>query len=805
MKLAKVSLDDKYELGSGRVFLTGLQALVRLPMMQRQRDLAQGLNTAGFVSGYRGSPLGGYDAALWGAKRYLKEHHIHFKAGLNEDLAATAVWGTQQVGLWPGADYDGVFSIWYGKGPGVDRSGDAIKHGNFNGTSPYGGVLAVAGDDHGCKSSTLPHQSEYAFQAAFIPVIHPAGVQEYIDYGLYGFAMSRFAGCWVGFKAVGDTVESTASVSIDPERIKIVLPEDFEMPPGGLNIRYPDMFMELETRMVTGKMPAVQAFARANGLDRIVMDAPKARFGIATTGKSYLDVRQALDELGIDEAMAAELGIRLYKVALTWPLEPEGARDFARGLEEILVVEEKRPLIEDQLTKLLFHDADAPKRIIGKRDEEGRPLLPEHGEISPGMIARTLHGRLKRFKEIQEFEQRIARLDGIEAAALGKPPSVLRTPYFCSGCPHNTSTAVPAGSRAMAGIGCHGMALWHPERNTQTITHMGAEGVNWIGQSPFTATEHVFQNLGDGTYFHSGILAIRASVDAGVNITYKILYNDAVAMTGGQPVVDEASLSPADIARQVHAEGVKKVVLVSDEPDKYPPAMDFGPGTTFHHRDDLDKVQRDLRTIPGVTVLIYDQTCAAEKRRRRKRGLYPDPPKRAFINDAVCEACGDCSVQSNCVSVEPLETEFGRKRQINQSACNKDFSCIKGFCPSFVTVHGGALRKAKSTGGADSDNAQFEQLPSADVPSAGEPYGILITGIGGTGVVTIGALLGDGRPPRRQGLFDSGYRRPGAEERRRHQPCAYCRRSGRSARRAHRHRRCQTGFGLRYRRCRNAG
>ena len=741
MKLAKVSLDDKYTREEGRVFLTGLQALVRLPMMQRQRDAALGLNTGGFISGYRGSPVGGYDAALWAAGSLLKKHHIVFKPGLNEDQAATSIWGTQQVTLWPGARYDGVFSIWYGKGPGVDRSGDVIKHMNYDGTSKHGGVLLIAGDDHAAKSSTMPHQSEQAFIAANVPVLHPAGVQEYLDYGLYGFAMSRFSGCAVGFKAVGDTVESTASVSIDPDRVRLATEIDFDMPDGGLNIRYPDPPQMKEDRIVLYKLPAVQAFARANKLDKVIFDAPKARLGIVSTGKAYLDVRQAFDELGIDDAKAKELGIRLYKVAMTWPLEPQGALEFAKGLETILVVEEKRPLIEDQLKKLLYGRDNAPRQILGKQDEQGKPLLPEHGEVTPGSVAAAIAGRVQQYVNLPEFDQRLSRIEQIRAQALGNAPQLIRTPYFCSGCPHNSSTKVPTGSRAMAGIGCHGMSMWMPDRNTQTITHMGGEGVNWIGQAPFTKEQHVFQNLGDGTYYHSGLLAIRASIDAGVNITYKILFNDAVAMTGGQPVIPEGQLTPAEISQQVTAEGAKRVVVVSDEPDKYPIGTNWAPGVTIHHRDELDAVQRELRQIPGCTVLIYDQTCAAEKRRRRKRGTFPDPQKRAFINDLVCEGCGDCSVTSNCVSVQPLDTEFGRKRQIDQSNCNKDYSCVNGFCPSFVTVHGGKLRKAKQAS-AEADTSLFDSLPMPQIPSAGEPYSILVTGIGGTGVVTIGALLG---------------------------------------------------------------
>jgi indolepyruvate ferredoxin oxidoreductase len=734
----KVTLDDKYTLEAGRIYITGIQALVRLPMMQRQRDLAAGLNTGGFISGYRGSPLGMYDNALWRAGKFLQQNNIHFQPGVNEDLAATAVWGSQQVGLFPGAKVDGVFAIWYGKGPGVDRSADPIKHGNAAGSARHGGVLLLMGDDHGCQSSTLPHQSEQILIAAMMPILNPATVQEYLDYGLIGFALSRYSGCWVGFKAISETVESAASVSVDPHRVEIVTPTDFQMPPGGLNIRWPDAPMEMERRLHGPKMQAVAAFARANRLDRTVFDVPNPRLGIITTGKGYLDVRQALDDLGIDEGKAATLGIRLHKVGLTWPLEPDGARRFARGLEEILVVEEKRPLIEDQLTKLLYNMERRP-RIVGKCDENFHPLLPTQGELNPTGVAQAIAERLMRFSgESSELRQRLARLAAKQQLFAAPPPKVTRTPYFCSGCPHNTSTNVPQGSRAMAGIGCHGMAIWMPNRRTATITHMGGEGVTWIGQAPFTDEPHVFQNLGDGTYYHSGLMAIRAAAAAGVNITYKILYNDAVAMTGGQP--HDGPLSVPEIVRQVAAEGARRIVVMSDEPEKYP-ANVFVPGTQVRHRDELDAVQRELRETKGLTVLVYDQTCAAEKRRRRKRNLYPDPPKRVFINDAVCEGCGDCSEKSNCVSVKPLETEFGRKRQIDQSNCNKDFSCLKGFCPSFVTVHGGAVRKTARPG-LRLVKDPFENLPAPAVPRLTEPYGILVTGIGGTGVVTVGALLG---------------------------------------------------------------
>ncbi|WP_407165856.1 indolepyruvate ferredoxin oxidoreductase family protein [Bradyrhizobium sp. ORS 111] len=740
MALMEVGLDDKYRLDAKRIFLSGTQALVRLPMLQRERDRAHGLNTAGFISGYRGSPLGMYDHALWRAKSFLKEHDIAFVPGLNEDLAATAVWGSQQVGMFPGAKVDGVFGIWYGKGPGVDRSLDALKHANSAGTSPKGGVIALAGDDHGCQSSTLAHQSEQVFASALMPVVNPATLQDYLDLGILGFALSRYSGCWVGFKAISETVESSASIVSDPDRIKIIMPDDFEMPPGGLSIRWPDPPLEAERRLHGPKMEAVAAFTRVNRFDRIVLDSKPARLGIMATGKAYLDLRQALADLGITDAEAQTLGLRIYKVALTWPLEQRGARAFAEGLQDVLVVEEKRGFIEDQLVRILYN-MDASKRpsVVGKRDESGAMLLPSEGELTPTMVAAAVVARLRKLGHRSPMlEQRLAKLEAFDRPAEGTGSVKLaRTPYFCSGCPHNTSTKIPEGSRAMAGIGCHGMALSVPNRNTQTISHMGAEGVSWIGQAPFTSEQHVFQNLGDGTYTHSGLLALRAAAAAGVNITYKILYNDAVAMTGGQPA--EGGFTVSQIAHQVAAEGTKRLAIVSDDPGKYP-ANYFPAGATVHHRRELDAVQRNLREIKGLTVLIYDQTCAAEKRRRRKRGLYPDPAKRIFINERVCEGCGDCSQASNCVSVQPLETEFGRKRRIDQSNCNKDFSCIEGFCPSFVTVLDPKLRKADRT--AADPKALFADLPTPPAAALDAPYNILVTGIGGTGVITIGALLG---------------------------------------------------------------
>ena len=738
MALAAVTLDDKYTLETGRIYLTGTQALARLPMMQRQRDLDAGLNTACFISGYRGSPLGGLDQTLWGARKYLKEDHVHFQPGLNEDLAATAVWGSQQVNMFEGAKYDGVFAMWYGKGPGVDRSGDVLKHANAAGTSPHGGVLALAGDDHACKSSTLPHQSEYAFMDASIPVLNPSCVQEILDYGLIGWEMSRYSGCWIAMKTIAETVDSSASVHVAPDRVRITYPTDFELPPEGVNIRWPDPPMEQEFRLHKYKLYAALAFARANRLDKVVIDSPKPRFGIVTTGKSYLDVRQALEDLGIDEAYAAELGIRVYKVAMSWPLEREGMRQFAEGLEEILVVEEKRAVIENQLKEQLYNwREDVRPRVVGKFDENRNWILPSPGELTPAMIARVIAQRIARFHTSPRIEERLKFLAAKEAQLTQLNPAVARIPWFCSGCPHNTSTKVPEGSRALGGIGCHYMATWMPGRRTETFTQMGGEGVTWVGQTPFTETKHIFTNLGDGTYNHSGALAIRAAIAAKVNITYKILFNDAVAMTGGQRH-DGGVLTVPAIAQQVWAEGVAKLVVVADDPDKYPANFGLPPHTPIYHRDKLDEVQRELREVPGVTIIIYDQVCAAEKRRRRKRGQMIDPPVRVVINEEVCEGCGDCSKTSNCLSVVPVETEFGRKREIDQSSCNKDMSCLNGFCPSFVTVRGGQLKKDRPGAVA----AEFAPLPEPVLPALDSPYGILVTGVGGTGVVTVGALLG---------------------------------------------------------------
>ncbi|CAD5375368.1 Indolepyruvate ferredoxin oxidoreductase, alpha and beta subunits [Pseudomonas sp. OF001] len=736
MSLAEIRLDDKYRLATGHLYLTGTQALTRLPMLQKQRDAAFGLNTACFISGYRGSPLGNLDKSLWEAKQYLRDNHIHFQPGVNEELAATAVWGSQQTSLFPGARYDGVFAMWYGKGPGVDRCGDVFKHGNSAGVSPHGGVLLLAGDDHGCKSSSIAHQSEHAFIAASIPVLNPANVQEILDYGILGWELSRYSGCWVALKTIAENVDSSAVVEVDPLRVQVRIPEDFVLPEDGVHIRWPDPPLVQEARLNTYKIYAARAFARANQLNQIKLDSPNPRLGIITTGKSYLDVRQALDDLGLDDELCARVGLRVLKVGMSWPLEPVSVHEFAEGLDEILVVEEKRSIIEDQLTGQLYNwPVDKRPRVVGEFDEDGHSLLPNLAELTPAMIARVIAKRLAPIYSSAQIDERLAFLAAKEAALAAPRHHTLRTPHFCSGCPHNSSTKLPEGSRALGGIGCHYMTQWM-DRNTDTFTQMGGEGATWIGQAPFTDTPHVFQNLGDGTYFHSGQLALRAAVAAGVNITYKILYNDAVAMTGGQPIDGELRID--QLSQQVFAEGVKRIALVSDEPDKYPSRAGFAPIVSFHHRRELDAVQRELREFKGVSVILYDQTCATEKRRRRKRGKLVDPQKRAFINPAVCEGCGDCSVKSNCLSVLPLETELGRKRQIDQNACNKDFSCVEGFCPSFVTVHGGELRQPEAQG----RNAQFAELPEPQQPSLARPWNILLPGVGGSGVTTVGALLG---------------------------------------------------------------
>ena len=735
MSLNHVTLDDKYDLTKSRVFVTGYQALVRLTLMQKELDRRAGLNTAGYVTGYRGSPLGGLDYQFQRVAALLQKNDVVFQPAINEDLAATALWGAQQAELRGEGKYDGVFGIWYGKGPGVDRSGDVFRHANFAGTSKHGGVLALMGDDHTAESSTTAHQSEFHFVDVMIPILNPAGLQEIIDYGLYGLAMSRFTGAWAALKCMHETVESTGTVDGSLDRVKIVVPTDFVMPEGGLGIRLNDTILGMEARLHDYKRDAMLAFIRANKLNKIVTSGGRnAKIGIITTGKAYLDVRQALDELGIDEVRCNDLGLRICKVGCPWPIGKQDLQEFAQGLDLIIVVEEKRSLIEVQVREELYGTANQPV-CIGKKDEQGNWLFPVKGALDPNDVAICIGERLLKVAPNEQIAARVARLKEAQRVLAVTQDVAVRTPYFCSGCPHNSSTVVPEGSRAYAGIGCHFMAQWM-DRSTLGFTHMGGEGANWIGEAPFSKRPHVFQNIGDGTYNHSGYMAIRGAIASGVNITYKVLFNDAVAMTGGQ--MHDGGLTVWQIAAQVAAEGAKRVVVVSDEPDKYPSGIKWPEGTTFHHRDELQAVQKVLTEIPGCTVLIYDQTCAAEKRRRRKRGTYPDPDKRVIINELVCEGCGDCGVQSNCVSVQPLETEFGRKRTIDQSSCNKDFSCVKGFCPSFVTVHGAKLKKGTS---ANLD-APVAALPTPALPKVEQTYNIIVTGVGGTGVVTIGGILG---------------------------------------------------------------
>jgi indolepyruvate ferredoxin oxidoreductase len=759
--LETVTLDDKYSLDYGRAFMSGVQALVKLPMLQRLRDVNNGKNTAGFISGYRGSPLGGYDQALWKAKKYLAEKHVVFQPGVNEELAATAIWGTQQLGFAPKGTnkYDGVFGIWYGKGPGVDRCSDVFKHANMAGTTPLGGVIAVAGDDHVAKSSTAAHQSDHIFKACGLPVFFPTDVQDILDLGLHAFAMSRYAGVWTGMKTIQEIVESSMSTQVDPERVNIVIPTDFEMPRGGLHIRWPDAALDQEQRLFDYKWYAALAYVRANRLNRNVIEGKNDRLGLIASGKAYNDLRQALVDLGLDTETCQRLGIRVHKVAVVWPLEAQITREFATGLKEILVIEEKRQVIEYQLKEELYNwRSDVRPVVLGKFDDSGEggewsnpnptanTLLRANADLSPALIAKAVAARVKKLgvdsDTLARIDARLAILEAKERSLLATELKADRTPWFCSGCPHNTSTKVPEGSRAMAGIGCHYMALWM-DRATTGFTQMGGEGVPWVGQQPFTNESHIFANLGDGTYFHSGLLAIRQSIAAGVNITYKVLYNDAVAMTGGQQVGERPEgHSVIQIAHSLTAEDVQKLVVVTDEPEKYASAK-LPDGVEVKHRDLLDDIQREFRDIKGCTAIIYDQTCATEKRRRRKRGTLAEPTKRVVINELVCEGCGDCGVQSNCMSVEPLETEFGRKRTINQSTCNKDYSCVKGFCPSFVTVEG-ELKKKSKTG--KMNPFELGALPEPQLPQiktqSGSTWGIIVAGVGGTGVITIGQLLG---------------------------------------------------------------
>lgn len=734
-ELREVGLDDKYTLERGRVFMTGVQALVRLPLQQRRRDIAAGHDTAGYVTGYRGSPLGTYDQQLARAGKYLGELGVIHQPGVNEDLAATACQGTQQVGLTEQGKHEGVFAIWYGKGPGVDRSGDAIRHGNLFGTAAQGGVLLLLGDDHVCESSTTAHQSEYAMVDAMVPVLNPSGVQEILEYGLLGIAMSRFSGAWVALKCIHDTVESTASVEVGPQRPAVVIPEG-EFGARSVHIPtqtpWPAIAVELERRAQTVRLDAARAFARANRIDRVVLGGTESDWlGVVTCGKSWQDLVAALDELDLDEARLKALGVRVYKVGMTFPLEPEALTAAIGGLDLAVVVEEKRPLIEGQAKDLLYALPRRPQ-VIGKVNEQGASMLPSWGSLDALQIASVIATRIVERTGDEALRQRLAEIEARRAVLADAPPALVRLPWYCPGCPHSTSTKVPEGSKAMAGIGCHFMVTWM-DRETEGFTQMGGEGAAWLGIAPFSHRPHVFQNVGDGTFYHSGSLALRAAIAAKANITFKLLYNDAVAMTGGQKM-ETANLSVPQIVALARAEGVEEIAVVTDEPDKYP----AGAGFKAEHRDELDAVQRRLREVPGVSLLVYDQTCAAEKRRRRKKGTFPDPDERVVINELVCEGCGDCGVQSSCVAIQPLETELGRKRRIDQSACNKDFSCLKGFCPSFVSVKGGKLRK----GGKAAKDAPFEVLPEPVLPALDGAYGMVVTGIGGTGVITIAALIG---------------------------------------------------------------
>ncbi len=729
MGIAQVSLQDRFDLEKSPVLLNGTQALVRLMLAQKWRDRQAGLDTAGYVTGYRGSPLGAVDLQMGRARKLLDAADIRFETGLNEDLAATALWGSQQAELRGEGRYDGVFGLWYGKGPGVDRSGDVMRHANMAGTAPHGGVIMAMGDDHTGESSTTCHQSDWAMVDVHMPVLSPAGVQEILDYGIYGFALSRYAGVWVGLKTMKDTVEATSVVDGRPDRMQFVRP-DFAMPPGGLNIRLGDHWIAQEERLLGHKRFAAEAFARANGIDKRVLGKPGAKIGFVAAGKNWLDLVHAMELLGIGDEEAERLGITTYKIGQTWPLDMAGFHDWAEGLELIVVIEEKRKLIEVQVKETIFDDRRG-RRVYGYKDGQGEILFPTHYALDPNDIALKLGNIL--IQEGRGTDRIRAGIDRISEAlrADNAPELATRLPWFCAGCPHNTSTKVPQGARGGAGIGCHFMARWM-DRETEAFTHMGAEGANWVGEAPFSTRKHIFQNLGEGTYNHSGILAIRAALAANTNITYKILFNDAVAMTGGQH--NEGDLDPARIAHEVRAMGVKHIALIYDPKEE----IDFSAfprDVERHPRDDLMAVQDRFQEFEGVSAIIYVQTCAAEKRRRRKRGTFPDPDRRVFINTDVCEGCGDCGVQSNCVAIVPVETELGRKRAIDQSTCNKDFSCLQGFCPSFVTVEGGQVRKEAST------SVDIGHLPDPELPAIDGTHNVVITGVGGTGVVTVGAVL----------------------------------------------------------------
>jgi indolepyruvate ferredoxin oxidoreductase len=742
LKRPEASLEDKWNAAGEPVVMTGIQALVRLPLLRRQLDDALGWNTAGYISGYRGSPLGGYDKELEKQAARLKAANVVFNPGLNEDLAATAVWGTQQVLLSPGARHEGVFGIWYGKGPGTDRSGDVLRHANSAGTTPKGGVLALSGDDPTAKSSTVTSGCELTFADLEIPLLDPAEVAEVLEFGVKGIALSRFAGVWAGLKCVAETMDASATMRVDPAAFATVAPP-FDFPPDGVHLRIPDPAVAQERRMRLHKLPAAVAFARANGFDRMVVDAPNARFGIAVRGKAFATLRQAMADAAISPDLARRNGLRIWKVGLAWPMDAEAARAFAQGLEEVLVIEDRRAFLEPQIKEALYPLSERP-RVTGKKDERGAPLLSDIGELTAEQILRALAMRLPEALRTAALTRRLNEIEALERAAA--EPIAVRDPFYCPGCPHNTSTRVPQGSRGLAGIGCHWLVTKMPERNSLAFTQMGGEGVPWLGIAPFTDEKHVFANIGDGTWAHSGSLALRAAFAAGQNITFKVLVNSAVAMTGGQAV--EGAPGVARIAAQIRAEGVERIAIVSDDPDRHKDDPEMPRGVSFHDRAELDAVQKMLREAPGVTALIYDQECATERRRKRKRGTAQKAERRAAINPRVCEDCGECSRVSNCIAVEPLETEFGRKRKIDQSACNQDLSCVQGFCPSFVTLVGAEPAKPKAV----SANGALP-LPVLPEPVDGRAWNVLVAGVGGQGVTALGAILAmaahiDGRPSR---------------------------------------------------------
>jgi indolepyruvate ferredoxin oxidoreductase len=739
----EVSLEDRWNTAGEPVVMTGIQALVRLPLLRRQLDDALGWNTAGYISGYRGSPLGGYDQLLLKEAARLSAANIVFNPGLNEDLAATAIWGTQQAPLSPGARHDGVFGIWYGKGPGLDRSGDAMRHANSAGTSPKGGVLALSGDDPAAKSSTVTSGCEFTFADLEIPLLDPSEVAEVLEFGVKGLALSRYAGVWTGLKCIAETMDAAQTLRVDPAGYATVEPR-FDLPPEGLHLRIPDPFLAQEQRLRLYKLPAAVAFARANGFDRMVVDSPEARFGIVVRGKAFATLRQAMSDAGITPEFARQNGLRIWKVGLAWPLDAEAARSFAHGLEEVLVIEDRRAFLEPQLKDALYPLAERP-RIVGKKDERGAPLLSELTELDAAQVLRALAMRLPEALRTEALSARLREIEALDRGAA--EPLAVRDPFFCPGCPHNTSTRLPEGSRGMAGIGCHWLTTKIPERNTLSYTHMGGEGVPWLGIAPFTEERHIFANVGDGTWAHSGSMALRAAAAAKANITYKVLVNSAVAMTGGQTVEGEPGVPR--IAAQIRAEGVQRIAIVSDDPDRHKDDPEMPAGVTYHHRAELDAVQRALREVPGVTALIYDQECATERRRKRKRGKAAQAERRAVINPRVCEDCGECSRVSNCIAVEPLATPWGRKRRIDQSACNQDLSCVQGFCPSFVTLVGAEPAKPKPVLARDG------ALPDPVLPEPvdGRAWNILVAGVGGQGVTALGAILGmaahiDGRPSR---------------------------------------------------------